>query len=116
MLKLQGYKLDQDLLFAELENIPDSFDQYIAFSKKLIPTEKRPDFKYDEPDSYEGIKAAKPAGARDQLPMYISELELKNKTHGGVFGRFIGCMLGKPLEISWELKDIKQYLETTGAW
>ena len=116
MLELQGYMLDRDLLLAELENIPDSFDQYIAFAKRLMPTEKRPDFKYDEPDRYEDIKAAKPSGARNQLPMYISELELKDKTYGGVFGRFIGCMLGKPFEISWELKDIKQYLEAVGAW
>ena len=116
MLYLQGYDLDRDALFSELDAIGDSFDGYAAFAKKLMPTLKRADFPYNEPDCLEEIKAARSEGARDRIWGYISELELKDKTYGGVLGRFIGCMLGKPLEIGWELKDIREYLEAAGAW
>ena len=116
MLELQGYELDRESLQKELDSIPESFDEYIAFSKKLAPDKKRPDFHYTEPDSLEEIRSERPDGARNRIPLQISELELKDKTYGGVFGRFIGCMLGKPLEVSWEMKNIRAYLEAVGAW
>ena len=116
MLELQGYELDRESLQKELDSIPESFDEYIAFSKKLAPDKKRPDFHYTEPDSLEEIRSERPDGARNRIPLQISELELKDKTYGGVYGRFIGCMLGKPLEVSWEMKNIRAYLEAVGAW
>ena len=99
MLEKQGYAINSKELIKELDAIDTSFDKYIEFAKKLIPTEKRADFGYTEPDDYKEILAERPDGCRDVLKSYISETELKDKTYGGVFGRFVGCMLGKPFEM-----------------
>lgn len=116
MLEKQGYAINSKELIKELDAIDNSFDKYIEFAKKLIPTEKRADFGYTEPDDYKEILAERPDGCRDVLKSYISETELKDKTYGGVFGRFVGCMLGKPFEMGLEFEDIKKYLESANAW
>jgi len=64
-----------------------------------------------EPDDLADIHALLPpggaAGGANDLP---------NRMLGGLYGRFAGCMLGKPLEIPWPAAQIRRYLELAGAY
>ena len=115
MLERQGY--DTKEYADKLTSLPDSYDALIEFASSMNKNIKiRPDFLYEEPDDLPGIQASRPEEHTEAIKNYISETEIKDKTYGGVAGRMIGCVLGKPLEIGWDLPKIKEYLEGADAW
>lgn len=116
MLQKQGYDFPCEELLAELEQIPDSYDGLFSFAKKLNPTKIRADFGYYEPDLIEEIRAARPAGAREEIPFRLHPVGMRDKVYGGVYGRMIGCLLGKPFEQNLTMEDIRAYLEPANAW
>lgn len=69
-------------------------------------------FLYIEPSSLDEIKKYRPDGPR-KLDTPLSEEILKDKILGGILGRCIGCLLGKPVE-GWEKEDIEEYLSLAG--
>ena len=115
MLNKQGF--DTAKWSEQLDTTADSYDAVYDFAKSMNSTIKyRADFPYSEPDGIEEIRRARPDNRRDVINGYISDIEVKDKTYGGVIGRMLGCVLGKPLEVSWDLPRIRAYLEGADAW
>ncbi len=115
MMVKQGYETNG--LKEKLQSLPDSFDALLGFALELAKAPMRADFSYIEPFDLAAIQAARPsAGRKDVMPVTPSEVELRDKIAGGVYGQFIGLVLGKPLEMSWTLPMIRTYLEGAKAW
>jgi len=114
MLEKQGHDITG--LADRLAAVPDSYDALLAFGRSIVDVPMRPDFPYTEPNSLAAIRAERPAQRSDTTPGYLNELELKDRIYGGVYGRMIGCILGKPFEMHMTLPDIRGYLEGAGAW
>lgn len=109
-----------DGLLERLDTMTDE-SQIAAFYAqilKLTPV----DFKYTENTDYLAqIEKAKGYASKIEY----SDSVLKDKIAGGVFGRFIGCALGKPFEtypfVCGDGKNIgayyiRKYLEGASAW
>jgi len=110
----QGYEtrgLDE-----KLRTLPDSYDALLGFALELTKIPKRSDFPYVEPFDLAAIKAARPDRRKDTAAVTPSDLELRGKVAGGVYGQLVGLVLGKPLEMSWTLPMIRTYLEGANAW
>jgi ADP-ribosylglycohydrolase len=117
LLVRQGFDVPVEAWKKELAETPDSYDALIAFAKKLNGSKLREDYPYIEPDELDAIRAARPEGHRDTVDLFIGEKEIRDKIQGGVFGRMIGCILGKPLEgYECHMEDVRTYLEPLGAW
>ena len=73
----------------------------------------RADYRYDEPMGYENIISAA-AGC----PVYekLSEEEYRDRIIGAVCGRAAGVILGKPVEMGFDRKKIREYLESVGGY
>lgn len=73
----------------------------------------RADYRYDEPMGYENIISAA-AGC----PVYgnLSEEEYRDRIIGAVCGRAAGVILGKPVEMGFDRKKIREYLESVGEY
>ncbi len=111
----QGYETGG--LKEKLQALPDSFDALLGFALELTRTPLRAGFSYTEPFDLAAIRADRPdEGRKDTMPVTSSEVELRDKVAGGVYGQFIGLVLGKPLEMSWTLPMIRTYLEGAKAW
>ena len=67
------------------------------FHDAVMELPVRPDFPYDEPNSLEEIKAARPAG-RMRFEKPRKDAALEDKIRGAWLGRICGCLLGKPVE------------------
>ncbi len=114
MLEKQGHDIRG--LYTMLETVPESYDALIAFARTLIDVPMRPDFPYQEPNDLNTIHQLRPACTQDVLTMYRNEQEIRDKIYGAIYGRMLGCILGKPLEMSMNLYDIRAYLEGANAW
>ena len=110
----QGYETKG--LKDKLQSLPDSYDALLGFALELTGVPLRADFSYVEPFDLAAIQAGRPAGRKDVMAVSPSEVELKDKVAGGVYGQMIGLVLGKPLEMSWTLPMIRTYLEGVKAW
>lgn len=94
-----------------------------------------PAWKYYEPDALNEIRATLPPSpprithhalritekdeiqaTRPPSPPLATDNRIAERIHGGLLGRFAGCMLGKPLEIPWPAATIRRYLELAGAY
>ena len=73
----------------------------------------RPDWPYIEPDGLDDIiNCAAPVPPLEKL----SQEEYADRIKGAWFGRCAGVVLGKPLEMSWDRKQIQKYLESVCAY
>lgn len=114
MLETQGHDISG--LQEQLGRVPDSYDALLAFGRSIVDVPMRPDFSYREPNDLTSIRDERPVTRRDVVPGYLNELEIRDRVFGGVYGRMLGCILGKPFEMAWTLADIRTYLEGAGAW
>ncbi|WP_068604001.1 ADP-ribosylglycohydrolase family protein [Paenibacillus swuensis] len=114
MLETQGHEILG--LQEKLDQIPDSYDALLEFGNSIIDVPMRGDFPYHEPNHLEEIREERPLNREDEATLYINEMEIRDKIYGGVYGKMLGCILGKPLEMGWTLKDIRSYLEGVDAW
>ncbi|MBC8079016.1 MAG: ADP-ribosylglycohydrolase family protein [Gorillibacterium sp.] len=114
MMETQGHDIKG--LQEQLNSVPDSYDALLAFGRLIIDVPMRNDFPYREPNDLMSIQKERSEQRRDVIPGFLSDLEIRDKVYGGVYGRMLGCILGKPFEIGLTLADIKSYLEGVGAW
>lgn len=113
-LEKQGHVING--LREKLGTIPDSYDAWFSFAHELIDVPMRDDFPYVEPNNLAAILQERPARREDMMMSFINEMEISDKVYGGVYGRMLGCILGKPFEMSLTLPDIRAYLEGAKAW
>jgi ADP-ribosylglycohydrolase len=103
-------------LSAELDALPDSYDALNAFAARMENLPQRDGWPYVEPNDWEGIVAecdpSRPLGRVGA----IGADEAAARVEAAFLGRVAGCMLGKPLEISPTLAEIKAALERIGEW
>lgn len=102
----------------EKENSQDTGSQRYweeAYQRLMEAAQKglRKDYPYTEPEKLQEIL---------QLAESMPELEpLERKVYasriaGAVTGRFAGVVLGKPLEMGFDRRQVKEYLESTGQY
>lgn len=121
MLYVQGYDVDVNKVCEELDALPYSYDAFLAYGEKLLDLPVRADFGYSEPFSLEDIQNQRPDNRHDvitptQKELALRPVTLKDKVYGGVYGRIIGCILGKPFEMGWTADNVKGYLEAVGQY
>ena len=113
-----GYDISS--LEADLAATPaDDRDQLKVLYLRLIKTERRSDWAYQEPESLEDILHAMPARQLDAIDLHRPPAaELADRILGGWLGRIAGCNLGKPVENgdSWTPDRIRAYLELANAY
>ena len=92
----QGHEIEG--LQDELDNLPDSYDSLIDFSKKLSSLKIRSDWPYIEPNAINDIlNEMDLSRPKDQM----KEIDLDDsakRVEAAFIGSLCGCMLGKPLE------------------
>jgi len=114
MMTKQGYQTDG--LVDKLFKLPNSYDALLGFALELTKVPIRADFKYNEPFDLAAIQTERPKERKDIMKTGYSELEIRDKVHGGVFGEICGLTLGQPLEVWYDLPHIKSYLQSMNAW
>ncbi len=110
----QGHVVDG--LAEELYSLPDSYDFYYAFARRLATLPLRSDWPYVEPNDLPGIWAEcdphRPTGALGEVDLD----DAARRVEAGFLGRVCGCILGKPLEMRPTLAELRYALERTGEW
>jgi len=110
----QGHEIEG--LQDELDNLPDSYDSLIDFSKKLSSLKIRSDWPYIEPNAINDIlNEMDLSRPKDQM----KEIDLDDsakRVEAAFIGSLCGCMLGKPLEAQFSGYEIRKALEEIGEW
>jgi ADP-ribosylglycohydrolase len=68
-----------------------------AIHAQLLALPIRPDYPFNEPSDFAGIRALRSSGQR-RWPLALNDAALLDKLHGAWLGRCVGCALGKPAE------------------
>ncbi len=81
---------------------------------QTLPIKK--DFAFNEPSDLAGIFKSRPKRNRVDVPAFRRGAKaFEKQIHGGVLGRFCGCLLGKPVEC-FDRASIRLWAESTGNW
>lgn len=129
-LNEEGYPVDDFITISEnKEQLPipkDFWEQEIEKYEEEAIWEKRyynlwkvtngglrPDFPYEEPDELCKIYEA---ATLDQKYEMLSYKEYLERLKGAWFGRCSAVILGKPLEMGYDRKMIRKYLESVDAY
>lgn len=105
-----------DGLADELDQLPDSYDAFAAFARRLAALPRRADWPYDEPADLPAIRAASdPRRERGSLGD-VGTAEAEARAESAFLASVCGCILGKPLEIELTLAEIRAALEPVGEW
>lgn len=111
----QGRRIDG--LQVELSRLPDSYDAMTEFMQRLNRLEMRDDFPYEEPEDWEGIRAARrPDFPEGRIGAARTAAEKKARARSAFMASVAGCILGKPLEIDPTLDEIRAAAEAVGEW
>ena len=97
--------------FTEGQLLEDSACRLID---KMRSSPVRDDYPYNEPNSLNDIKLARP-GNRDVKPLNVNWDSYYDKVYGAWLGRCAGCLLGKPIEC-WHRERITGLLKETGNY
>jgi ADP-ribosylglycohydrolase/transcriptional regulator with XRE-family HTH domain len=73
------------------------------------------DFAYEEPNSLDEIRDARPDGPRAVSPV-LTQNVLFQRIYGAWLGRCAGCVLGKPIEAGWPKSKVDQYIKLANAY
>lgn len=99
-----------------LASLPDSHDALLAFAGELPDLPLREDWAYVEPNDLASIEAemdpSRPIGP-------IREVDLDDasrRVEAAFLASVCGCVLGKPLEISPTLAELRAAFEKIGEW
>jgi hypothetical protein len=112
----QGYDVEE--LFAELENLPDSYDALMSLAERLKSAPIRAGWQYVEPDGLDEIMAECDPFRNTGRMAVISPGEASNRAKAAFMASVCGCILGKPLEQPpyGTLSDIRQAAMEAGEW
>lgn len=100
----------------EIEALPDSYDVFQTMAKKLSALPLQADWSYYEPNDWSSIAAAcDPARAKDPL-CGVDPVEASDKAKTAFLSSVCGCILGKPLEVGFNLDEIRKGATAAGVW
>lgn len=110
----QGHVVDG--LGDRLDALPDSYDALADFAHGLRNLPLRDGWPYIEPSDLDGIWS-EAAPDRPTAPMTeVDPDDAARRVEAAFLGSATGCMLGKPLEAKFSLKEIRSALEAIGEW
>ncbi len=99
-----------------LAEMKDDYSAFAAFAERLANLPMDPDWICVEPDGLEEIweecDPDRPLGLMEELDEDTAAAHIAAAFEGTV----CGCMLGKPLEVSPTLDEIRKAAEAVGAW
>ena len=110
----QGYNIEG--LQDELDKLPDSYDEFVNFTKKLTNLKFRSDWPYIEPSSINDILNEMDPSRPKGLIQEIDIDESSKRVEAAFIASLCGCMLGKPLEAMFTGHEIRKALEDIGEW
>jgi ADP-ribosylglycohydrolase len=103
-------------LQAELKRLPDQYDEVAAFAERVRRLPLRPDWPYVEPNGLDDIwnecDPHRPLGAMAAISLPAAAA----KAETAFLSAVCGCILGKPLEVSPDLEEIRQAAQSTNEW
>ena len=106
---VNGLRLNND----DLRSLPRA--SLYRLYRQLLDTPLRDDFLYQEPDSLEAIRTARPGGCCE-ASLVITPARLYDRIYGGWLARVAGCVLGKPIEAGWPKSKVIRYLKLAHAY
>ncbi|MGI6744073.1 MAG: ADP-ribosylglycohydrolase family protein [Eubacteriales bacterium] len=105
-LKEEGYDVSGAHVYTDAE---------ISYHElwKIHGTELRRDYPYTEPNEYDEI-----IDASADLPKLkpLDDKQYNERISGAVYGRIAGIVLGKPLEMGFDMNTVKSYLQGAEAY
>ena len=110
----QGYDIEG--LQDELDNLPDSYDEFVKFTKNLLNLTIRKDWSYIEPSSINDILyEMDPSRPKGQITEIDYE-DSSKRVEAAFIASLCGCILGKPLEQKFTGHEIRKALEEINEW
>ena len=110
----QGYDIEG--LQDELDNLPDSYDEFVKFTKNLLNLKIRKDWSYVEPSSINDIlNEMDPSRPKGQITEIDYE-DSSKRVEAAFIASLCGCILGKPLEQKFTGHEIRKALEEINEW
>jgi len=108
---------DVSLVETELEDLPDDYQAIADLAARIDAAPFRDDWAFHEPNDYAGILAEQ---SLDGFSPYgataAQERSFAEKARSGFLGSVAGCILGKPVEISPTLDELRTALTRIGDW
>ena len=101
-------------LSEQLAALPDSYDSLAEFAGMLADLPLRADWRYDEPDDFESIRARWDGARAD--PETVDVEDAGARAQAAFLGRVCGCILGKPIEFDPTMEELRAALEPLGEW
>lgn len=92
------------------------YDALVAVAHELLNRPKREDFPYIEPTEITAIQAECDPAREKGLIARIDRQEAAGRVSAGFLGSICGCQLGKPLEFSPTLAELREGFEAAGEW
>ena len=113
-LAAQGHEISG--MKERLTGLPDSYDALISFADEVSGLPLRKDWQYVEPLDWPGIENEMDAGRNGCISKNVNMEECSKKAEAGFLASVLGCILGKPLEVSPSLDELKKAGESAGEW
>ena len=109
-----GFDVDHIVNLANLTD-PDDRVAVVQLVDAMADSKRRPDWRYEEPDSLEEIRASLPSTPQ---PADIDWRTVEDRIRAAWLGRIAGCNLGKPIEDGWlwNADLIREYLQLADAY
>jgi hypothetical protein len=101
---------------AKLAGLPDSYDALIHFAREVSKLPMRSDWKYVQPETWEEIVGEMAKDRKTDLIARVDLADAAKRVEAGFLASVCGCVLGKPLEISPTLDELKTSFESIGEW
>ena len=100
----------------ELDNLPDSYDELVKFTKNLLNLKIIKDWSYVEPSSINDIlNEMDPSRPKGQITEIDYE-DSSKRVEAAFIASLCGCILGKPLEQKFTGHEIRKALEEINEW
>lgn len=110
----QGH--DTSVLASRLETAPDDVNALIELAAEAAELPLRADWPYHEPTDLDGIWN-ECAPQRPTAPLGSPNVQdAERRVRTAFLGSVCGCVLGKPVEISAPLEELRAALEPVGEW
>ena len=99
-----------------LHTLPDSYDALARFADVVAALPMRDDWPYVEPDGLDDIWEEAALHALTDDLATVDPAAVASRVEAAFQGSVCGCVLGKPVEVSPTLADLRDAAEPVGEW